>query len=145
VPARAKATPLEKTDRKEIGVNDNRRTLHLLPELRAQIMFIEPRLGGLLIDVLCAPDEPHFGGTAVSLDVAIPLRAWAVLAVLTLDRWAALGSEVTLKFRDHQSVAQVSITDRHHALLLDLRRCPVGLSSNDRYDPSARDVGVKTT
>ena len=113
-------------------MNGNRLALHLLPELCAQIMFIEPRPGGLVIDLLCALDEPRFSGTAVSLDAAIPLQAWAVLAVLTVDRWAVLGSEVLLKFRGHHSVAQVSITDQHHALLLDLRRWPVGLSGDDR-------------
>ncbi|HEX6392794.1 MAG TPA: hypothetical protein VFZ97_05095 [Acidimicrobiales bacterium] len=110
-------------------------TSHLLPELRAQIIFAEPRPEELVIDVLCAPDEHRLSGTAFSLDAAIPLQAWALLAVLAVDRWATLCSEVKLKFRYNQSVAQVSIADEHHTVLLDLRSRPIGLSGDEKTDP----------
>lgn len=124
-------------------MKDRRRTLRLLPlqllpELRAQIIFIQPRPGELLIDVLCSPDEPSFSGNAVSLDAAVPLQGWAILAVLTVDRWANLGSEVKLKFRHNQSLAQVSISDEHHTVLLDLRSWPVGLSVHGQNDAFSR-------
>jgi hypothetical protein len=100
----------------------DRETISRLP---CQILFIEERDRGVMIDCIAAEnafvsDDPVEQGTPFAVELSLPDQPWAIAVQGLLRRWARDGDEVQFNFHQDRNGTRLAVTDGTDSVLLDL-------------------------